>query len=54
VEGGNPRKLEEDIAGRFSSLSIHPDGKRIAFVSTGRTEYSYWVMENLPPIKAAK
>jgi Tol biopolymer transport system component len=49
LDGGMPAKVSQiSIPGMNTfSISLHPDGKRIAFESsTHKTEY--WVMENLP------
>ena len=49
TDGGEARKSDLVInAGRLGDLSVHPDGKRIAYsVSTNKTEF--WVMENFLP-----
>jgi Tol biopolymer transport system component len=47
VQGGEPRKLDFS-APNMRELSVHPDGRRIAFTSGGdRSEV--WVMENFLP-----
>jgi Tol biopolymer transport system component len=47
VEGGDPEKLGSLMSG-VHELSVHPDGKRIAFsVRQGKEEL--WVMENFLP-----
>jgi len=47
VRGGEPRKLELTAEG-LRDVSIHPDGRHIAFTATqGRSEV--WVMENFLP-----
>jgi Tol biopolymer transport system component len=50
VQGGEPRKLDLTVA-NMRELSVHPDGRHIAFTSGGdRSEV--WVMENfLRPLK---
>ena len=56
VDGGNPQKLGSNKS-IFSSFSIHPDGRHIAFFSlhslTGGAvlykEHEVWVMENFLP-----
>ena len=48
VAGGEPRKVKLEI--KLRQMSLHPDGKRIAFAShnpKGGTEV--WVMENFLP-----
>ena len=51
--GGEPQKLGLTME-RLRDLSLHPDGKRLAF-SAGQTKLEVWVMENfLPTLKAAK
>jgi len=53
AEGGEARNLGLTIDSIFN-LSIHPDGKRIAFTS-GKTGAEIWVMENfLPQLKDKK
>ncbi len=46
-EGGEPQKLWQSDK-RYSGLSIHPDGKQIAF-STYEEDLEIWVMENFLP-----
>jgi len=55
VEGGEPQKLGLAIKG-FRQLSVHPDGRQIAFTQPGaRRSNEIWAMENfLPEIKTAK
>lgn len=48
VEGGQPQSLGLPTTDRLRSISIHPDGSRIAF-SSGRYEAEIWVMENFLP-----
>ena len=50
ADGGNPQKLDLNMS-VFFSLSIHPDGRHIAFTSPGYTikEPEIWVMENFLP-----
>lgn len=53
AEGGEPRGLGVTLRAA-SQLSVHPDGRRIAF-DGGETKSEVWVMENfLPTLKAAK
>ncbi len=56
AEGGEPEKLGISMSG-ISYLSIHPDGRQIAFSSPGETKRppEIWVMENfLPKLKDKK
>ncbi len=55
VEGGEPQKLGFAMSA-FHQLSVHPDGRRIAFTQPGaRWEREIWAMENfLPELKGAK
>lgn len=50
LEGGEGQKLDMKMA-RFRHMSIHPDGRHIAFSSFGRAmKYpEIWVMENFLP-----
>jgi Tol biopolymer transport system component len=54
AEGGEPRKLELGV--KVSHLSLHPDGRRIAFTRPEpNAGGEVWVMENfLPESKAGK
>jgi len=53
VQGGEPRKLELAVEGMIH-VSIHPDGRHIAFTEVRNCD-EVWVLENfLPPAKAAK
>ena len=54
AEGGEPRRTELSVKKYPTPLSIHPDGKRIAYTKFDpRTEV--WMMENfLPETRAAK
>ncbi len=48
VQGGEPRKLDL-TAENMRELSVHPDGRRVAFTA-GENKQTVWVMENfLPP-----
>jgi Tol biopolymer transport system component len=51
VQGGEPRKLEL-TAENMRDLSVHPDGRHVAFTA-GQRRSEVWVMENFLP-KAAK
>jgi Tol biopolymer transport system component len=52
VQGGEPRKLDlaED---NMRDLSVHPDGRHIAFTA-GRDRSEVCVMENLLPANPAR
>jgi len=52
VEGGKPQKLDLTMS-RFFHLTVHPDGKHIAFSSYGPSMKmpELWVMENFLPDK---
>jgi Tol biopolymer transport system component len=50
VRGGEPRKLELTAEG-LRDVSIHPDGRHIAFTAT-QGRYEVWVMENFLPAGA--
>ncbi len=53
AQGGEPRKLDLDVP-KIEGLSMHPDGKRVAF-SAGVHDTEVWVMENfLPETRASK
>jgi len=54
VEGGEQRNLGFAVPKQVGSLSVHPDGKQLAFqIQEESTEV--WVMENfLPPTGAAQ
>jgi len=47
LQGGEPRKLEL-VAENMRDLSVHPDGKHLAFTA-GQEKSEVWVMENLLP-----
>ncbi len=46
--GGEPRKL--DLGFKAFKLSLHPDGRRIAFGQRGAGGQELWVMENFLPM----
>ena len=49
VEGGEPENLGLAM-GKIEHLSIHPDGRRIAFTGPGPSSGDeVWVMENILP-----
>ena len=48
VAGGEPRKLNLGV--KVSHLSLHPDGRRIAFTGPDpKGGQEVWVMENFLP-----
>jgi Tol biopolymer transport system component len=51
AEGGKPEKMGLQETWGIASLSIRPDGRRIAFTSRGgaSTDSELWVMENFLP-----
>ncbi|NQT60573.1 MAG: PD40 domain-containing protein [Bacteroidetes bacterium] len=55
AEGGNPEKLGISMYG-ISYMSIHPNGRQIAFSSQGSTKKpaEIWVMENFLPVAETK
>jgi Tol biopolymer transport system component len=53
VEGGEPENLGLAM-GRIEHLSIHPDGRRIAFTGPGLgRDAEIWAMENILPKSTA-
>lgn len=49
ANGGEPQRIGLDMP-RMRGLSIHPDGRRVAFQAGEQEKYEVWVMENfLPP-----
>ena len=53
VEGGEPENLGMTM-GRIEHLSIHPDGRRIAFTGPGPSPGAkVWVMEDFLPKSTA-
>ena len=46
VSGGQPRKIDLGAA-PVLDLRIHPDGRRIAFMTRNKTTSEVWAMENL-------
>ena len=44
AEGGEPQKLLEERPG---SISVHPDGQRIAFTRGGMGQPQVWAMDNI-------
>ena len=48
LEGGPPQKFGLATVPRMASLSVHPDGRRIA-LTAGEQRDEVWVMENLLP-----
>jgi len=54
ISGETPKKIDFGV-NYPSSITAHPDGKRIAFELQVPTSYQIWAMENfLPPAKDAK
>jgi hypothetical protein len=49
AEGGKARKIGLDM--NISSLSLHPDGRHIAFSTLTLAPAEVWVMENFLPEK---
>jgi Tol biopolymer transport system component len=47
VSGGQPRKIELGSADPVLDLRIHPDGRRIAFLTRTKTTQEIWAVENL-------
>ncbi len=52
VEGGGPQSLGLTME-KIEHLSIHPDGRRIAFTGPGSGHNGVWVMENFLPESTA-
>ena len=50
IAGGKPQKVGISMAGNLSGLSMHPDGRRIAFQAP-RVAPGTWVLENFLPKK---
>lgn len=54
AEGGQPERLGLKTLSANATLSVHPDGRRIAFTG-GEQMHEIWVMENfLPPVRAGR
>ena len=52
-EGGEPRKTQLTAEYPFfASISVHPDGRRIAY-SAGNSHFEIWVLKNLLPKPSA-
>jgi Tol biopolymer transport system component len=51
VGGGAPQEIRFPLRGRrdFSSLSLHPDGKQIAFAVRAPATRTVWALENVLP-----
>ncbi|RLD89955.1 MAG: hypothetical protein DRJ29_16145 [Bacteroidetes bacterium] len=49
VEGGESEKLGMEMSGFITNLSIHPNGRNIAFSITEQSNAEIWVMENFLP-----
>jgi Tol biopolymer transport system component len=55
AKGGEPEKLELEMGGFITNLSIHPDGRHIAFSVTEESNAEIWEMQNfLPKEETAK
>ena len=53
ADGGQPRSLGLNT-NQNARISLHPDGKHIAYTA-GKTNIEVWVMENfLPKLRAAR
>jgi hypothetical protein len=54
--GGEAENLGVAMEGLLPyGLSVHPDGRRIAFTAGTPVRWEVWALENLlPPLKAAK
>ena len=46
-KGGTPEKLGLEMSGFLLNLSVHPNGRRIAFSVTEQSNAEIWVIENL-------
>lgn len=54
VEGGGPQEIQfPKEVGYFGVASIHPDGKRIAFIADN-SKSAVWVRENFVPSAQTK
>ena len=58
IDGAPPRKLDIDVnrwaTGNRGVISLHPDGRQIAFLA-GQVNSEVWVLENfLPALKASR
>ncbi len=49
VKGGEPEKLGLEMGGFIMNLSIHPNGRDIAFSTSEQENSEFWVMENFLP-----
>jgi Tol biopolymer transport system component len=49
VKGGIPEKLGLEMGGFNMNLSVHPDGRHIAFSTSEQSISEIWVMENFLP-----
>jgi len=49
AKGGEPEKLGLEMSGLIMNLSVHPDGRHIAFSITEESNAEIWVMENFLP-----
>jgi Tol biopolymer transport system component len=49
MEGGEAQKVGSLVKG-LNGLSVHPDGRRIAFTAVEQRGAEVWVMENFLPV----
>lgn len=49
AKGGKSEKLGLEMSGFLMNLSVHPDGRHIAFSITEQSNANIWVMENFLP-----
>jgi Tol biopolymer transport system component len=49
TKGGEPEKLGLDMSGVLINMSLHPDGRHIAFSTSKLSMAEIWVMENFLP-----
>jgi Tol biopolymer transport system component len=47
AEGGEPEKLGLEVSGFLINLTVHPDGRQIAFSTSEQVDSEIWVIENL-------
>jgi len=51
AEGGDIEKLGLKMSGMFVNLSVHPDGRHIAFSSSEQSSAEIWMMEDFLPLE---
>ncbi len=54
IEGGRPQNTGITAKARIKSLTVHPDGKRIAFGFNENDDNEIWTLENFPELSAAR